>query len=123
MLRTHRRPTRTDTLFPYMTLFRSRVACRQVERQALERVDRVPPLLALVRAQAGLEQRRRRREVERVQRAKAGRALEHQGEGEDREERTSHQVRSEEHTSELQSLMRTSYAVFCLKKQTTQIDH
>src|SRR3546814_4663605 len=28
-------------------------------------------------------------------------------------------VRSEEHTSELQSLMRTSYAVFCLKKQTT----
>src|SRR3546814_10728624 len=30
------------------------------------------------------------------------------------------EVRSEEHTSELQSLMRTSYAVFCLKKQTTQ---
>src|SRR3546814_1471298 len=31
-------------------------------------------------------------------------------------------VRSEEHTSELQSLMRTSYAVFCLKKKTTQLD-
>src|SRR3546814_10360363 len=31
------------------------------------------------------------------------------------------QVRSEEHTSELQSLMRISYAVFCLKKKTTQI--
>src|SRR3546814_8785224 len=31
--------------------------------------------------------------------------------------------RSEEHTSELQSLMRTSYAVFCLKKQTTQHNH
>src|SRR3546814_2038419 len=30
-------------------------------------------------------------------------------------------VRSEEHTSELQSLMRTSYAVFCLKTKTTQI--
>src|SRR3546814_3213906 len=30
-----------------------------------------------------------------------------------------HQVRSEEHTSELQSLMRISYAVFCLKKKTT----
>src|SRR3546814_3344715 len=29
-------------------------------------------------------------------------------------------IRSEEHTSELQSLMRISYAVFCLKKQTTQ---
>src|SRR3546814_4619803 len=30
-------------------------------------------------------------------------------------------IRSEEHTSELQSLMRISYAVFCLKKKTTQI--
>src|SRR3546814_1295113 len=30
--------------------------------------------------------------------------------------------RSEEHTSELQSLMRTSYAVFCLKKKTTQLN-
>src|SRR3546814_7686829 len=32
-------------------------------------------------------------------------------------------VRSEEHTSELQSLMRTSYAVFCLKKNTTKIEN
>src|SRR3546814_2383816 len=31
--------------------------------------------------------------------------------------RTAHHIRSEEHTSELQSLMRTSYAVFCLKKK------
>src|SRR3546814_8798639 len=31
-----------------------------------------------------------------------------------------HQVRSEEHTSELQSLMRNSYAVFCLKKKKTE---
>src|SRR3546814_10776315 len=31
--------------------------------------------------------------------------------------------RSEEHTSELQSLMRISYAVFCLKKKTTQTNH
>src|SRR3546814_7460178 len=31
--------------------------------------------------------------------------------------------RSEEHTSELQSLMRTSYAVFCLKKKNTKIEH
>src|SRR3546814_4356832 len=34
----------------------------------------------------------------------------------------SFEIRSEEHTSELQSLMRISYAVFCLKKQTTPID-
>src|SRR3546814_9781494 len=33
------------------------------------------------------------------------------------------QTRSEEHTSELQSLMRISYAVFCLKKKTKTIDH
>src|SRR3546814_4105325 len=32
-------------------------------------------------------------------------------------------VRSEEHTSELQSLMRTSYAVFCLKKKTKKVKH
>src|SRR3546814_2158971 len=32
---------------------------------------------------------------------------------------SSHRLRSEEHTSELQSLMRISYAVFCLKKKTT----
>src|SRR3546814_9335950 len=32
-----------------------------------------------------------------------------------------HSLRSEEHTSELQSLMRNSYAVFCLKKKTNQI--
>src|SRR3546814_10823128 len=34
-----------------------------------------------------------------------------------------HLIRSEEHTSELQSLMRISYAVFCLKKQKTQDSH
>src|SRR3546814_8051858 len=34
-----------------------------------------------------------------------------------------HDVRSEEHTSELQSLMRISYAVFCLKKKTNQTHH
>src|SRR3546814_3379085 len=33
------------------------------------------------------------------------------------------EVRSEEHTSELQSLMRISYAVFCLKKKRTENDH
>src|SRR3546814_6545996 len=38
------------------------------------------------------------------------------------EERTRHGQRSEEHTSELQSLMRISYAVFCLKKQKLQVN-
>src|SRR3546814_8309000 len=81
-----RRPpgsTRTDTLFPYTTLFRSD-ACARRRRTA----DRAwPP--------------RRRRNGRRPR-----------GRG--------RLARSEEHTSELQSLMRISYAVFCLKKKKKQ---
>src|SRR3546814_7436740 len=74
MIRRPPRSTRTDTLFPYTTLFRSR-------RPAPRPADRVksgqdPPIVA--------------------------------------------RKRSEEHTSELQSLMRISYAVFCLKKKKTK---
>src|SRR3546814_4416704 len=83
MIRRPPRSTRTDTLFPYTTLFRSRRAVyprmtaglllTEVRDRALARPWLlVPPLLGM---------------------------------------------RSEEHTSELQSLMRNSYAVFCLKKQ------
>src|SRR3546814_2384076 len=85
MIRRPPRSTRTDTLFPYTTLFRSvrsarRAACR--------------PFCT------------------------------HRCGGDDRAERCRCAVsrsvatrRSEEHTSELQSLMRISYAVFCLKKK------
>src|SRR3546814_2561146 len=121
MIRRPPRPTRTDTSFPYTTLFRS-PASRQQHRRALgfagfeqamrlgnifqpegpadARRDRaagehrehaVDHLLAFVARHDVIEQRRPRDEE---------RAL-----------------RSEEHTSELQSLMRISYAVFCLKKQ------
>src|SRR3546814_7363119 len=74
------RSTRTDTLFPYTTLFRSRLGQRIEERDVLaleiaHRIGAVRPV---------------------------GRAV---------------RTRSEEHTSELQSLMRISYAVFCLKKK------
>src|SRR3546814_8206416 len=44
----------------------------------------------------------------------------YEGEGGEAVETNPELARSEEHTSELQSLMRTSYAVFCLKKQNTQ---
>src|SRR3546814_6787291 len=86
MIRRPPRSTRTDTLFPYTTLFRSRP-------------DRY-----------GVCQRRRRR---RMAAHLAGRR---------RGLRRAYDLpyilaRSEEHTSELQSLMRTSYAVFCLKKK------
>src|SRR3546814_1071705 len=69
MIRRPPRSTRTDTLFPYTTLFRS--VFRSLDHRAIG-AEREP---------AGL------------------------------------QDRSEEHTSELQSLMRISYAVFCLKKK------
>src|SRR3546814_2729167 len=76
MIRRPPRSTRTDTLFPYTTLFRSPApACA----------------LAVVRTGAG---------------GLAGTAVEVAAR------------RSEEHTSELQSLMRNSYAVFCMKKKT-----
>src|SRR3546814_6777020 len=92
MIRLPPRSTRTDTLFPYTTLFRS-----------------VPELCA-VPAHDGVRQRRV--PADRAPAAESGdpRAG-RQGAG-DRPSR-----RSEEHTSELQSLMRISYAVFCLKKK------
>src|SRR3546814_15508132 len=64
------RSTRTDTLFPYTTLFRSK---GEADAGKLDRQERRPSILI--------------------------------------------QARSEEHTSELQSLMRISYAVFCLQKK------
>src|SRR3546814_10506449 len=97
MIRRPPRSTRTDTLFPYTTLFRS---CRRDE-QPWHDLHRgggegqyprrpVPP-----RKKPGLRPRDARK-IPRVAPVD----------------------RSEEHTSELQSLMRISYAVFCLKKKT-----
>src|SRR3546814_9745323 len=78
MIRRPPRSTRTDTLFPYTTLFRSLPPAVRVRAAAPARMaDRKTP-------RAGLR---------------------------------CHCARSEEHTSELQSLMRISYAVFCLKKK------
>src|SRR3546814_7892497 len=98
MIRRPPRSTRTDTLFPYTTLFRS------------PSPGRCAPSCADWRLRCGLEHERaagrdRRSHLVRNQ-------VEREVEG--RYERTR---RSEEHTSELQSLMRISYAVFCLKKK------
>src|SRR3546814_20917964 len=85
MIRRPPRSTRTDTLFPYTTLFRSIAklrAARALWARVLEACDVDP------------EQRRMALHVTTAE-------------------------RSEEHTSELQSLMRISYAVFCLKKKKT----
>src|SRR3546814_6462325 len=96
MIRRPPRSTRTDTLFPYTTLFRSTVIAAQVSSQ-----HKVP--FGLKEAQFGgiAADRDHRRPV--VPAAPA--------------QRCPAPVRSEEHTSELQSLMRISYAVFCLKKK------
>src|SRR3546814_17418059 len=80
MIRRPPRSTRTDTLFPYTTLFRSAQgrAIKDLQQAQLPRPEIEQELEAL---------------------------------------RSDNAQRSEEHTSELQSLMRISYAVFCLKKK------
>src|SRR3546814_4820270 len=95
MIRRPPRSTRTDTLFPYTTLFRSVVARLSTH-----------PRAGAVRRRAPCCCDRRSGDGHRFAAARASRA------------RRRVHARSEEHTSELQSLMRISYAVFCLKKKT-----
>src|SRR3546814_6798372 len=87
MIRLPPRSTRTDTLCPYTTLFRSRVG------------DRVRVIPAHVDPTVAYHERMYLVRDDRVEDVWG---------------------RSEEHTSELQSLMRISYAVFCLKKKNPQ---
>src|SRR3546814_11913004 len=104
MIRRPPKSTRTDTLFPYTTLFRSLVRThrRKIPGNAF---DALPDHLlasarrsaALLRIAVLLHRGYDAREIPRLDAAAEG--------------------RSEEHTSELQSLMRISYAVFCLKKK------
>src|SRR3546814_9765761 len=98
MIRRPPRSTRTDTLFPDTTLFRSRLVCANDRYEALFGGLPTPPGLPVGDSDVSLL-------------AAAGRAAWRDG-------------RSEEHTSELQSLMRISYAVFCLKKKNNiQTEH
>src|SRR3546814_19587788 len=100
MIRRPPRSTRTDTLFPYTTLFRSHDLPRlEADEDAADgRADR---------ARAACRRPQILRDLRRISPA-ARRS--HAG-------RSDRGHRSEEHTSELQSLMRISYAVFCLKKK------
>src|SRR3546814_4794920 len=113
------RSTRTDTLFPYTTPFRSRLQ-RFPTRDRAVHVLLVPqPLFPQGRDVRGVG---RDQLVERLLLPEfvIGDMLEHLlPEGKlVVADLLSPVVRSEEHTSELQSLMRISYAVFCLKKKT-----
>src|SRR3546814_9262191 len=105
MIRRPPRTTRTDSLLPYTTLFRSDVLDRVGVVHAVA-VDGA--LRAGARPVPGLA---RRVAVAAEQQVLAVLAPGHQHQ---------YRLRSEEHTSELQSLMRTSYAVFCLKKKKKQ---
>src|SRR3546814_5025131 len=96
MIRRPPRSTRTDTLCPYTTLFRSHhhetpgqpTQQQYGEQRAEPRIRYVAVAFHRIDFEAGQTQ-------------------------------ADHTDRSEEHTSELQSLMRISYAVFCLKKTNT----
>src|SRR3546814_10756318 len=109
------RPTgsaRTDTLFPYTSLFLSSLwRAQETSRQNFRRCDRCPPRLYLPRQPVHVAPGAPRLLLgDQSARGGLGWAV-----GLAQQEPPS---RSEEHTSELQSLMRISYAVFCLKKHT-----
>src|SRR3546814_5260937 len=99
MIRRPPRSTRTDTLFPYTTLFRSAPRDRDGRRPAA--------------AVAAALHRRARGAANTFSGAGGRDGIPDRARGAPRHRRP----RSEEHTSELQSLMRISYAVFCLKKK------
>src|SRR3546814_13398252 len=103
MIRRPPRSTRTDTLFPYTTLFRS---------------GAIVPIVELVLADIGRAGENLMHRAQAPAPAIAGTDIVVVEPGRDGLE--AHR-RSEEHTSELQSLMRISYAVFCLKKTKTII--
>src|SRR3546814_7714162 len=108
MIRRPPRSTRTDTLFPYPPLFRSADlgSDHGADHAAQHRADGF--VLAAVIGAAGQAQRQRQGHGRHRQISSCPHALVFL---------LFRDVRSEEHTSELQSLMRISYAVFCLKKK------
>src|SRR3546814_4984226 len=110
MIRRPPRSTRTDTLFPYTTLFRSWARVQRIAQRAQH--------------EAGDSYKDQQQKSVVV-----GPADNRVGEGARLHEKCHRRQephfwpdrRSEEHTSELQSLMRISYAVFCLKKKTKKL--
>src|SRR3546814_10063508 len=120
MIRRPPRSTRTDTLFPYTTLFRSSVwpialsgRAAKAAHNNIHRLGRIFVSYSAVSFRKGRTDLDGRRPV-----------LIHHSRpstwpsGVTNSSIVFPSLRSEEHTSELQSLMRISYAVFCLKKQT-----
>src|SRR3546814_2836207 len=112
MIRRPPRSTRTDTLVPYTTLFRS---LREIAAAAGQRNHHAVQYHFGIRdtlVQAVFDYRMDQMEAKRGEMLLAAREANRLDDA-----RTIMDIRSEEHTSELQSLMRISYAVFCLKKK------
>src|SRR3546814_5223700 len=107
MIRRPPKSTRTDPLFPYTTLFRSVAAAVAVGRRGVEQRIAFERL-----GQIGLEfEVRQRQQLDRLLQLRCHHQRLRLAEIEARTQR-----RSEEHTTELQSLMRISYAVFFMNK-------
>src|SRR3546814_10352701 len=96
--------TRTDTPFPYTTLFRSGRAATIGGNMDAGRYQRLRTRDHHLHRCAGL----------------TGRQQQPDERNQTRDDRDALHVRSEEHTSELQSLIRISYAVFCMNKKTNE---
>src|SRR3546814_9687341 len=109
MIRRPPRSTRTDTLFPYTTLFRSFISNKDYYSLAtVPKEGQVTESLTVLLRENLRVQRFGFTDTE-LERAKKDILNSYEN-----------SWRSEEHTSELQSLMRISYAVFCLKKKKTK---
>src|SRR3546814_5001761 len=111
MIRRPPRSTRTDTLFPSTTLFRSQRVCHSATRAWSSPITVLNRRVSLTGAIPTTDRpiRSNRLPTDRAERGgKVVRWL---------------ASRSEEHTSELQSLMRISYAVFCLQKKKYYTQH
>src|SRR3546814_2204262 len=137
MIRRPPRSTRTDTLFPYTTLFRSAVRCapfNSLDEPSLLQFRNVTLHLPFTQAETlgeiGLLRKRLAASIPpeigeldqngKLRGAKAQTALSAQQQRRENAKAEGDDLRSEEHTSELQSLMRTSSDVFCLKKKTKE---
>src|SRR3546814_3358047 len=96
MIRRPPRSTRTDTLLPYTTLFRSDQGACRIDQSLPFRCQRCAAAVPIEKRYGNLCLQ----QCDLTRKRRLGKAH-----------------RSEEHTSELQSLMRISYAVFCLNKK------
>src|SRR3546814_11626169 len=123
MIRRPPRSTLTDTLFPYTTLFRSGVKTKAVGPVLGDDVDEMIQPFGIQRGQRRRMDLRHRARMPARERHQIGvRLAQRRNAAAQFNQRViakvdhiAHPARSEEHTSELQSLMRISYAVFCLK--------